>query len=209
MNDWPVDEHGTPHRSLYLERTQRRLIAEMLGFCKGVIADGVVNEDEAIALYAWMRANPDVAVSFPGNHIAERLTRIFRDGAVDLDERIELEDLLNDLVGEDPHRVTSLDRPTALLFDDPLPALQFSGWEYVLTGRFAFGPRKACEAVITQLGGTVGKAITRRTHVLVVGTFASPAWVQSSFGNKLLSASARRGTGLKVVPEQHWLQYVA
>jgi len=136
---------------------------------------------------------------------------MFRDGVIDLDERIELEDLLLEIVGEDEGRTTALDRPTQVAFDDPLPTLEFPDWSYVLTGRFAFGTRKICEEEIVSRGGAVEKNVTQQTRVVVVGTFASPAWVQSAFGTKILSALERRDRGRRVhiVPEQHWLRFLS
>jgi NAD-dependent DNA ligase len=184
----------------------------MLGICKGLIADAVVNETEAIALKMWMRVNSDVAITFPFNRLAERLDAMFRDGVVNIDERIELEEILTEIVGEDEERTTALDRPTAAGFDDPLPLLEFQNWHYVLTGRFAYGTRKYCEQEITNRGGFVESSVSGRTRVVVVGTFASPAWVQSGYGLKILSAIDHNDRGarrLHIVPEQHWLQHLA
>lgn len=202
-----VDEHGTPFRGMYQERVSDRLVAELLGLCKGLVADGVVNEDEAIALRQWLRANPDAAMQFPGNVLASRLNRIFADGEVDLDERIELEEILQSLVGDTPERDTNLDRPTRIVFDSPLPTLFFDGVEYVFTGQFAYGTRRACERAIQERGGRAVKALSGRTGVLVVGTFASPAWIASAYGTKILSAweMKEQGHPIVVVPEEHWV----
>lgn len=202
-----TDEHGTPYRGIYQERVADRLVAELLGLCKGLIADGIVNEDEAIALRQWMRANPDVAAQFPGSVVAARLQRIFEDGEIDDEERVELEQLLQALVGDTPERNTDLDRPTKVVFDSPPPTLFFDGVEYVFTGQFAYGTRKACERAVADRGGRAAKSLTARTRVLVVGTFASPAWITSAYGTKILSAWEMKANGhaIFVVPEEHWV----
>ena len=206
-----VDDDGTPLPHLFRERALRRQVAEMLGICKGLIADAVVNETEAIALKMWMRVNSDVSITFPFNRLAERLDVMFRDGVVNLDERIELEEILTGIVGEDELRTTALDRPTHEAFDRPPPVLVFPDWSYVLTGRFAYGTRQYCEDEITKRGGSVERAISGRTNVLVVGTFASPAWVQSGFGRKVLAAIDHRARHQRphIVEENHWLQYLS
>ena len=202
-----LDADGQPPRQFYAGRVEDRLIAELLGVCKGIICDGVVNDDEAISLRAWIRGHPDVVVQFPGNVLYERLLRTFENGEIDGDERIELEEMLRDLVGDDIERDTLLNGPTRLAYDDPLPVLTFRGWEYVFTGKFAAGTRRHCERAVLDRGGFVAATLTGRTKCLVVGSFASDAWIQSAYGTKILDAVERREAGhaIHIVPESHWV----
>lgn len=201
------DANGDPPRRFYVERTTDRLVSEMLGICRGMLADGVLNEDEALALRRWVGANPDVAMQFPGNLLCDRLFRMYEDGVLDDDERQDLEGLLHDLVGGDIESPLSVTRPTTIGFDSPLPTLMFDGWEYVFTGRFAYGTRHACTRAVEERGGFVRNALTPRTRVLVVGLGASPAWITAHYGLKIQEAVERRAAGepIFIIPEEHWV----
>jgi NAD-dependent DNA ligase len=92
----------------------------------------------------------------------------------------------------------------------PPPALTFAGYEYVLTGRFAYGTRKKCEQAVVDRGGSVHSDVRARTNVLVIGTFGSEAWVRSSWGRKILAAMVARNAGrpIRIVAEEHWVAHL-
>jgi hypothetical protein len=58
----------------------------------------------------------------------------------------------------------------------------------VFTGKFAFGPRRVCEAAVEALGGRAGSSVTRVTNYLVIGTFGSRDWIHTSHGRKIEQA---------------------
>jgi len=51
---------GRAHRLSHQRRVEQGL-AEMLGLIRGVIADGLVSQDEAQRLSEWARENPETA----------------------------------------------------------------------------------------------------------------------------------------------------
>ncbi len=97
-----------------------------------------------------------------------------------------------------------------LAFDTPLPTLMFDNWEYVVTGRFAYGPRRLVEKAISDRGGRLATACTRSTDVLAVGTFSSNAWLESTHGTKIQADYEIRNAGypIRVVPEAHRYEVV-
>lgn len=201
-----LDDHGQPAPEFNAARRLDRAVAEMLGLARGILADGVVAPEEAEALAQWIRANPDTAGVWPVDVIAHRLNRIFADGRVDPAEQWELKDLLEQLVGGKFGIIAGSNVATSLPLTQPPPELRFPGWTYVLTGRFAFGPRAACERAMEELGAICESTVTRRTRVLVIGTFGSRDWVHTSFGRKIEKAVAYRERGLPIaiVSEDHW-----
>jgi len=79
---------------------------------------------------------------------------------------------------------------STLPLDTPPPLICWGPDEvYVFTGRFAYDTRKDCEREVTERGGTCEPNITRRTSFLVIGTFGSRDWVQSSYGRKIQRAA--------------------
>jgi hypothetical protein len=73
--------------------------AELYDVCRGVLRDGTVDDAEANQLRGWLGRHPDFHISFPGNRLCEVLQRALNDGRLDVDERIEIEDLLHSLLG--------------------------------------------------------------------------------------------------------------
>ena len=206
----PLDAHGQPPRRFYAARVAERSISEMLGLCKGMICDGIITEAETRALRDWMSANPLALNEYPANVLARRLNRIFADQLIDEDERLDLYELLQSVTGT-PDGDLSVNRAATLPLDDPPPPLAFPAWEYVFTGKMAFGTRRACEHAVLARGGSIGKSVTLRTHVLVVGALGSIAWKESTHGTKILRALEIRESGrpIRLVAEAHWVQHLA
>lgn len=68
-------------------------MAELLGLCQGIIADGVVTAEEVVLLSRWLE-QAGVLGEWPATEIAETVERIMADGIVTDDERAELQRLL-------------------------------------------------------------------------------------------------------------------
>jgi NAD-dependent DNA ligase len=138
--------------------------------------------------------------------LSARLERIFTDGRVDPEEQAELAQLLQDLVGGKVSVAAGKNLSTTLPVDDPPPPIEFNGQVYVFTGMFAFGPRRECQRVVEELGARCESSITQRTTVLVIGTFASRDWKETSHGRKIMKAVdyRDRGVPLVIVGEDHW-----
>jgi NAD-dependent DNA ligase len=203
-----LDADNLPHR-LYADRVSDRLVAELLGLCRGIIADGVVNDLEVIAIAAWLHSHPDAAAGFPGRELAARIEHIIKGDHIDDSERHELEAMLLDLVGDTAKLEGNLNQSSRLPLDKPEPPLVFAEREFVFTGHFALR-RKECSEKVLERGGIVANAVRRSTHYLVIGHVAADAWVQSAWGTKILDASdARaRGQAIAIVSEAHWLAAV-
>lgn len=203
-----LDADGQPPQVLHRERANDRLVAELLGVCKGIVADGAVSEGEALGLRRWVQGHPDVAIGYPGQVLADRLLEIFADGYVSPDERQELAELLNDLTGEPPEQAPPTNRTATALLDVPPPTIIFDAREFVFAGRMLYASRRQCEQEVRDRGGRVAAQVTRKTHYLVVGPIGSAAWIQSAPGTELLRAADLRQAGapVRIVAEDVWLQ---
>jgi NAD-dependent DNA ligase len=206
-----LDAQGQPDARFNAQKRIDRGVSELLGLARGVLADGVVTEAEAHALRNWLHANPDLAGVWPVSALGARLEQIFEDGIVDADEREDLAGLLMQMVGGEETSSFGItlghSGATTLPLDAPPPALEFNGCVYVFTGKFAYGPRKVCEQTVVELGGECTPKITLDTNVLVIGTFGSRDWVQSSYGRKIEKAVQYRQQGMpiSIVTEDHWV----
>jgi len=206
-----ADANGQPLNT-HFNRARRadRDVAEFLGLAKGVLADGIVTEAEAEVVARWVAAHPDAGNQWPISVLAPRLGRIFQDGIVHENERLELAEILTEIVGGTGGVVVGEDASTSLPFDSPPPTLVWPGAVFVFTGKFAFGSRDECQRHVALLGGSCEGSVTRRTTHLVIGTFGSRDWVHTSFGRKIEKAvESRADTGRPIIiGEDHWAECI-
>ena len=197
---------GKSARSKNASRIQDRLIDELIGVCRGVIADGVVDEREAIFLGQWIENHREVKDRWPVNILYSRVTEMLKDGVLSQPEQMEFLGTLRDITGE-----TSLfsepNRSTTLPLDKPQPEIQFKEKKFCLTGRFVFGSTIDCEEVVAELGGMLGDSPTRTTDYLVIGEMCSPDWVHTTFGRSIEHAVELREQGIpiSIISEEHWV----
>jgi NAD-dependent DNA ligase len=200
------DEHGQPTAlGLNAQRRTVRDVCEVLGLCKGLLADGVVNDAEARFLHEWIRGHEEQAEKWPVSAICRRLDSIFADGRIDETERADLQALLSTVVGG---AVTTelAQGGSALPLDAPPPTIDWIGQVFVFTGQFAYGTRAICEREVEGRGGACTSSISRRTNYVVIGTFTSRDWKFSSFGTKIQAAVDYRSRGIpiRIIGEDHW-----
>ncbi len=181
-----------------------RAFAELMGVVRGIVADGSVSPDEAERLARWTRENPDVAARWPANMLARRLEVIVRDGRVDRRERVHLQGVLGGLAGNPEWMTFSL--ATDLPVDRPEPEVVFGSRTFVFAGEMAYGPRRACEREVVELGGTCEPTVSRRTHYLVLGALSASDWGQEGFGAQVDEAVhlRKRGVRVAIISEEHW-----
>lgn len=206
------DAHGQPRRLFHRANNGAKAVDQLVGICTGILADGEVNENEAIFFAEWVRRHaPDEPV-WPFTDVLQRLERIFADGVCDAEERVELKGVMEALCGYAEEALPQDDtRATTLPLCVPQPALVFTDQQFVVTGKFAYGARSAVfEAIAARGGVPTDAAPTRTTNYVVIGEFASRDWVNTSHGRKIEKAVELRtkGTGLRIISEVHWRQAV-
>jgi NAD-dependent DNA ligase len=208
MPDTPRDEDGQPPRRFYSERVGDRLVAELLGVCKGLVCDGAISEGETLGFKRWLQGHPIATMGYPGDVLARRLVAMYEDGVADDEERRELYEQMMQLTGETEDHRENLHKTTRHFYDDPPPTVVFDSTEFVFTGRMLYGTRKQCERAVADRGGRCHPQPRYDTDYLVVGPDASEAWIQSTHGLKLLHAADLRtkGAKIKIVTEEHWIQ---
>lgn len=172
-----------------------------------VLDDGAVTDDEAQFLLKWLNANRHVATQWPANRLYTRVREMLVDRTLDIDEQGELLELLHGMVGGPVpvgERVASFSSTLPLCV--PPPAIEFRGRQFVLTGKFATGSRKQCEAAVTMRGGLVKGSLSRSTSYLVIGVMGSADWLHSTHGRKIEEAVGLRSQGhtIGIVSEEHW-----
>lgn len=197
------------NRRFNVNRIKDRTTDELLGLCKGIIADSKVDQSEAEFLLNWINNNPASLLAWPGNAIAERLSRHLDDNHLDADEAADLLSLLQDITGEKYQAMVPANMSSSC-FDDPQPPVTFSGKTFCLTGKFAMGQRKACEQEVLDLGGKTIKNPSGKTDYLVIGSIGSTDWIHTSFGRKIEKAKELQADGatIAIISEDHWAAHL-
>ncbi|WP_189521463.1 MULTISPECIES: BRCT domain-containing protein [unclassified Mesorhizobium] len=190
------------------DRISSRQIDELIGLARGLAADGTINKAEVEFLQKWLAANAEISNQPIIRTLYRRVNEILDDGVLDSDEHSELLDTLNSFSNRD-FELGEVLKPTTLPLCDPAPTLTFSGRQYCFTGTFNFGQRKHCERAIADRGGAAGN-LTQKADVLVIGAYATESWKHSSFGDKIVKATAWRDQGLpiSIVTESHWVRFL-
>jgi hypothetical protein len=202
------DAHGQPEPQFGATRVSGRNFDELMGFVRGILADGEVSEAEARSLLGWCERNPLAVAEWPGREIATRLSRVFADGVVTEDERADLAALLQAVTGGRPEAPSGTGLSTRLPLNDPVPELAFSGRTFVFTGQFVFGTRNACESAVVQRGGHCSSSVSKKVDFVVIGELCSRDWLYSSHGTKIQKAVEyrdQRNVPIAIVPEDVWV----
>lgn len=178
---------------------------ELIGICKGIIADGKVCQSEAEFLLNWLNENYHAAEVYPGRVIANRLARMFEDNAIDSYEREELLFLLQELTGMTAGSTITNQSPS-FGFNKPLPSMSFNEVCFCLTGTFEFGTRESVIKILKHFNAIIKDTVPKKQmSYLVVGSMVSEAWKFSTHGRKLETALNLREQGypIYIVPEEH------
>ena len=186
---------------------QKRATDTLIGISKGVLADGVVSQEEAESLLSWLAVNLDALAADPfADRLFLQLEEMLRDDVLDEDEARELRDLLMALSGG-ASLGGEMSKPTSLPLNDPPPPVVFADRRFVFTGQFLFGRRRDCHDAVLSRGGKAQTHVTLAVDYLVIGQYVTPSWKHESFGTKILKAMEYRDEGksaLAIISEDHW-----
>jgi hypothetical protein len=75
-------------------------IHELTGLCKGVLADGTINLQEAEFIQHWLQERGDVLRIWPADVLHALLNRVLQDGVLTEAEEDALTELLEEITGE-------------------------------------------------------------------------------------------------------------
>lgn len=179
---------------------------QLIGLCQGVMADGHVSAQEADMLRTWIGGNYELRDQWPAQVLLSRLEAALEDGSISDEENRLLLKALMDFTGMSNEAPGSHSPVTTLPLTEPAPNIAFVNQSFVVTGNFAYGPRKMVIEAIEGAGGSVVSSVSGKTSFLVIGLLGSENWRHSSFGSKIEKAMALRGAGasIAIVSEQHW-----
>ena len=203
------DEDGQPQHSSAFNQFNNfsKAQSELTGICLGILADGIVSDDEAVMFRAWLLSRPEAYEAWPFNEVLRRVEKIFEDGIIDDDEREDLKTIMLEITGMNEDPTDCRTRSSALPVDNvSLSDLLIEGRSFVVTGKFASGTRATVHEEIIERGGEVAKNLTMKIDYLIIGEFASRDWANTSAGRKIEKAVKYRDKGatIKIISEATW-----
>lgn len=184
-----------------------KAIEHLLGLCNGMASDQHLNDSEIHFLRNWILDNQNITSQWPCNVIHDRITSILADGVITDDERTDLLETLNGLLGSPVLNGVTSGMSTDLPIT-PDTTVFVPGSVFCLTGKFITGTRKKCEDLVNDAGGFTGSGVTLKTDYLVIGDLSSRDWKFSSFGRKIEKAIEYRDGGksnVAIISEHMWL----
>ena len=181
-------------------------LSVLVGLCRGLIADGKINQNEAATLDTWIRAHEGAIASPVLQAFQDKIKPHLHNQAASPEQNTELLQLLSGLVGG-KSEVGECLQATTLWLDEPAPQILFDRRRFCLTGKFLHGNRGKCENEVQVRGGTCQSLPSEATDYVVIGSYAEGAWIQSAFGRKIERAVELRtdGHSVKIVSETHWV----
>lgn len=179
---------------------------ELIGFITGVASDGVLNDDEIIALSDWLLQNSAIQDIWPATLISDRLAVILDAGTIEEKQRADLLAVINRITGEG--QVVQYQASTEM-WEDRIEALEFAGATFCLTGEFVSGDRDAVDALLKRLGANTSSSVHRGVDYLVIGTLAGRDWLYTSHGRKIEKALLlkREGDPITVITERTLIKF--
>ncbi|MEL6957579.1 MAG: BRCT domain-containing protein [Pseudomonadota bacterium] len=162
-----------------------------LGFCRGVVCDGVITTDEANAVLAKIRDHQSLKEVVGVRQIELECLDAVEDGIVDAQESDAICEAIGRIVG-DAYGDTGIAQTagTANFKEFKLTDIyvDLEGSVIVLTGNFQDKPRSKLEERLVELGAVPAKHVSGKTDYLIIGGEASRDWIEMHRGTKMRKA---------------------
>jgi hypothetical protein len=207
----PLDSDAQPAiEALNARQNLRMAMNELIGLCKGFMADNHLSDGEIRYIEGWFTTHAHVVKEWPANVIADRVRQVLVDGVITNEERADLKEILGMAIGKPPPAETAANRSTRLPIEVPEPPIVFWQMNFCLTGKFIYGSRSKSEQAVTERGGLCQSQPTTETNYVVIGTLPSRDWAHGSYGRKIEAAVRLKESGhaVRIVSEDHWVRYV-
>jgi hypothetical protein len=187
-------------------RLTDRDIDELMGICKGILADSTVNRAELDYTHRWLTTHPTLQETWPCSAVADRIKLALADDVLSVDEASDIAEFLRKLVAPLPDVPVEEARATALPLDTPQPKVHFFGKSFCFTGAFVFGSRGVCVDAAEERGAYIEPGVRVDLDYLVVGSFRSEAWIHTTHGRKIEKAVELRAKYGRpsIIGEAHW-----
>lgn len=178
-------------------------IQRLHGILIGIIADGVITENELIRLREWLNQHEHLKTRWPYDEIDSIITAVMADGKIDKEEHKMLTALFADFISIYDNKTIS---SPPVKIDNSInglcavcPEINFDGSTFCFTGASSKYKRNELEKIVAVLGGKSAKNISKSVDYLVIGADGNPCWAYSCYGRKVEAAVSLRKEGYSLV----------
>ena len=168
------------------------------GILAGIVADGVIEENELLGLKSWLSDKEHLRSIWPFDEIDSLITEVLSDGIIDEQEHYMLVNFCNQFLEETTSMILDLPFDAELLKTGvcaSTPEIKFPNNRFCFTGKMENGTRKELSKVVIDFGGSVNKGVTQDLNYLVVGGEGNDCWAFSCYGRKVEKAMNYRKAG--------------
>lgn len=185
----------------HTEHLEKDTLNRFLGFCAGIICDGVITNREAVVLFNWFAQNPILINHHMFKSLKSSFYGILNKSKFTTSEREEIAEWISQLVG-DGYADTGINHigrssPIGNVIFDP-SAIHLARRTFVLTGPMRMGTRAYITARLESSSAYVENRVTQRTNYVVVSNTASLNWKTTHFGTKIEKAKEYQAVGIKI-----------
>jgi NAD-dependent DNA ligase len=172
-------------------------LQRLQGILHGVLADGILTDEEILKLSDWITENEHLKGCYPFDEIDSVLTSILADGQIDEDERSMLKNFLEDFVviGEVPKEKIGTRHLAVSGVCAVCPEIIFAEKSFCLTGESRRATRVAIAEKIESIGGKVIGNVREDLDYLIICAAGNYCWAFSCFGRKVERAVKYRKKG--------------
>lgn len=176
------------------------------GLIHGILADGIISDDEIHTLKKWIVANDYLTGCYPFDEIESLISSILADGKITNDERNMLTAFLSNFIDLSSSYNLSEPKLEALKEQYSIGGIcaicqeiDFDGNMFCFTGQSVKAKRQEIADIIKAHGGNFNNNVTNKTRYLIVGNDGNPCWAFSCYGRKIEDAVNRRKAGQNLV----------
>lgn len=170
------------------------------GVCHGILADGIIEDEEINQLHNWLNQNEHLNTYWPYDELRSLVLSIVSDRKIDDEERLVLMAFINQFVDIKDSKIkndvqSEIEDVRISGHCTSDPQIEFEGKTFCITGVLRSGSRSSLQKSIQSLGGIPTNSISRNTDYLIVGDNGNPAWAFSCYGRKVEKAIELRKAG--------------
>lgn len=177
------------------------------GIMHGILADGIINDEEAKGLGAWTEANSHLRGTYPFDELDSLLTTVLQDGKVDPQEQSMLKDFFEDFIPYSLSKRIAQARENASLKKEMrlpgvcavCPEIEFPDRAFCFTGASTRATRHDIAEHVVRRDGVFKESVSHGLHYLVVGAAGNPCWAFSCYGRKVEQAVTLRRAGHRLL----------
>jgi hypothetical protein len=173
------------------------------GVLHGVMADGILSDEEIMNLHKWVERNSHMATYYPFDEIRSLLLSVVSDGIIEEEERLVLMAFFNQFITihDEPTLIRILEQIKDIKIDGHCtsePIIDFEGKTFCVTGIISRGSRKQLYDQISLLGGIIAPGVSKTLDYLIVGDHGNPAFAFACYGRKVEKAIGLRKEGHRI-----------